>query len=141
MAFKAGTTTFVAIDGVAGTPVNVSAYADQISWNQQTTILDVSTFGSVAMRRIPGLVDGGNISLSGPLDVGLGTFIAALYAAQSAGSSTATVQYGPGGSVSGQFKQSAEIWIENFNTSSSVTGRAEYSCSLQVDGAVTNGTW
>jgi RecA/RadA recombinase len=75
------------------------------------------------------------------LDVALGTFVAALKAAQAAGSSTASVVYGPGGSVAGQIRQNAEVYVSSYDVSSGVGGRVEYSASLQVTGAVLNGTW
>jgi hypothetical protein len=141
MPFKAGTVAYVAIDGVAGAPVNVSSYADNFTWPQTTQTLNVSAFGTAAQAFIPGLTDGDTISVSGPLDVALGTFLAGLKGAQSAGSSTATVIWGPGGSVAGQLKIQAEAWVTQYNVTTSVTGRVEYSASLQVTGAVTNGTW
>lgn len=141
MAFKAGTVAFVAIDGVAGTPVNVSSYADNFTWPQTTTTVETSVFGTAAKAFIPSLTDGDTISVSGPLDVAMGTFLATLKSAQSAGSSTATLQWGPGGSVAGQLKISAEVWVSQYNVTTSVSGRVDYSASLQVTGAVTNGTW
>lgn len=141
MAFKAGTAAFVLLDGVAGSPVNVSGYQDNFSWPQSVQTLETSVFGTAAKAFITGLTDGDTIAVSGPLDVGLGTFLAGLKSAQSAGSSTSTVTWGPGGSVAGQLKITAETWVSAFNVSSGVSGRAEFSASLQVTGAVTNGTW
>lgn len=141
MAFKAGKTAYIALDNVAGSPVDVSAYADSFDFPQPVDQLDTTTFGDSAKDMIPGLTDGGVVNVSGPLDVALGTFIASLKAAQAAGSTTSTVQFGPGGSVSGQIKVSAECYISAYNISVGVGGRVEYSASLQVTGAVTNGTW
>jgi hypothetical protein len=141
MAFKPGYGAFLALDNVAGTPVNVSAYADNISFNNTTATNETSTFGDAASDHITGLTSAG-VELAGPSDVGLGTFLALLHNAQAAGSATPwTVQYGPGGSVAGQIKQSAEAYLINFNTSTGVGGRAEYTASLQVTGAVTFSTW
>lgn len=141
MAFKAGTVTFVALDNTAGTPTNLSPYADNFAWPQSVTTLDTSTFGTAAKSSITGLTDGDTVTMSGPLDVTLHSHLAAIKAAQAAGSSTSTIQWGPGGSVSGQAKISAECWVTGYNVSVGVSGRAEYQCSLQVTGAVTNGTW
>ena len=141
MAFKKGASGFILLDGIAGTGVNVSAYADNFSFDQPVDTHDVSVFGAAAKTSIVGLTDGGAVGMSGPLDVALGTFVAGLKAAQSAGSASASLVWGPGGSVSGQIKQSAETWVTAYNVSTSVDGRVEYSCSLQVTGAVTNGTW
>ena len=101
----------------------------------------MSVLGTSSKAFITGLTDGDQISISGPYDVTAFTHITALKAAQAAGSSTATFTFGPGGSVSGQAKISGECWVANFNPSSSVGGRAEWSATLQVTGAVTNTTW
>lgn len=141
MAFKAGKGAFILLDSVAGSPTDVSAYADNFSFPQPIDTIDTTTFGSDAKTFIPGLTDGGSVDLSGPLDVALGTLVASLKAAQAAGSTSSTVTWGPGGSVSGQIKQSAEVYVSAYNVSVGVGGRVEYSCSLQVTGAVTNTTW
>lgn len=141
MAFKAGKGSFILLDGVAGTGVDISAYSDSFSFPQPIDTHDTSVFGVNAKQMVPGLTDGGQCDMSGPLDVALGTFVAGLKDAQAAGSTTSTLVWGPGGSVSGQIKQSAEVWVSSWDVSSAVGGRVEYSCSLQVTGAVTNGTW
>jgi hypothetical protein len=141
MAFKAGKSAFILLDNVAGTPVDVSSYADNASFPQPIDTHDVSVFGVSAKQFIPGLTDGGQFGLSGPLDVALGTFVSLIKAAQAAGSSTTTITYAPGGSVAGQLKQSAEAYIASYDTSTSVGGRTEYSSNWQITGVVTNGTW
>ncbi len=142
MAFKPGKTAFAMIDSPAGTPVNISAYADNIQFPQAVDPLDVTTFGTLLARSfIPGLADGGQISVSGPLDVALGTLLAANKAAQMAGTASFTFIYGPGGSVAGQLRQDAEVLVTAFQATTTVAGRVEYSCSLQISGAVTNAVW
>jgi len=141
MAFKPGKGAFLALDSVAGSPVDVSAYADNLSLDQPIDTLDVSVFGSNAKQFIPGLTDGGQLQLSGPYDVALGTFVGAIKSAQAAGSASMSILFGPAGSVSGQIKQSAEAYVSSYSTSVSVSGRVEYSASLQITGAVTNATW
>jgi hypothetical protein len=141
MAFKSGKDAFILLDGVAGSPVNVSNYADSFSFPQGIDTIETSVFGTVAKQFIPGLTDGGQIDMSGPLDVALGTFIATLKAAQAAGSSTSTMTWGPAGSISGQLKQSAEVYVSAYSINAGVGGRVEYSASLQVTGAVTTTTW
>lgn len=141
MAFKPGYSAWVGLDNVAGSVQNLSAYSDNFSWPQSVEQLETSTFGTSSKSFIPGLTDGDTVDMSGPLDVTLWSQLVALKAAQSAGSSTATIIYGPGGSVSGQAKAQAECWIANLTPSTGVGGRAEYSAQLQISGAVTNGTW
>lgn len=141
MAFKAGKDGFLLVDGVAGTPVNVTIYADSFDFPQPVDTYEVSTFGSTPKAFIPGLTDGAVISQSGPLDVAMGTFLATIKAAQAAGSSTSTITWGPAGSVSGQLKISAEAWLAAYNPAANVGGRVEYQASWQITGTVSNSTW
>jgi hypothetical protein len=141
MAFKAGKGAHVLIDGVAGSLVDVTAYADSMSFPQPVDTIETTTFGDTAKDFIPGLTDGGQFQISGPRDVALGTFVSGVKAAQAAGSSTSTVNFSPGGSVAGQIKVSCETYISAYDISVGVGGRVEYSSTWQVTGAVTNGTW
>lgn len=141
MAFKAGKDAYIGLDNAAGAVQNVSTYADDFSFPYTVEMLDTTTFGSSVKRNIPGLAGGDTLSVSGPLDTTLYSQIAAMLGTQSASGSTFSILYGPGGSVASQPKQSAEVFIASFEISTGVAGRAEYSASLQVDGAVTFATW
>ena len=141
MAFRAGTTTFLMLDGVNGAGTNVSSYADNMSWQQSVETLDVSAFGTAAKAFINGLTDGDTVTIAGPYDKAMYSLLTGVKAAQSAGSSTTSVVWGPGGSVSGEAKVSAEAWVTQVGLSSSVGGRVDLSATLQVTGAVQNSTW
>ena len=141
MAFKPGLGAHVLIDSVAASPVNVSAYADSMSFPQPVDQIETTTFGDAAKDFIPGLTDGGQFQMSGPLDVALGTFVAAIKAAQAAGSATSTITFSPAGSVATQLKVSAETYISAYDISVGVGGRVEYSSTWQITGAVTNSVW
>ncbi len=141
MAFRAGTTTFIALDGVNGAGTNVSRFADSFDWPQSVETQEVSAFGTAARSFINGLTDGDTVSVSGPYDAPMYSLLTGVKAAQSAGSSTMTILWGPGGSVAGEARVTAEAWVTSVSLSSSVGGRVELSASLQVTGAVTNNTW
>jgi len=141
MAFKPGHGAFIGLDNAAGAVQNVSTYGDNFTFPHTVEMLDTTTFGSSVKRFIPGLAGGDTLTVSGPLDVTLHSQIAGMLAAQAAGTAGFSILYGPGGSVASQAKQSAEVYVASYETSSSVSGRAEFSASLQVDGAVTHGTW
>lgn len=141
MAASAGLRAFVMLDGVNAAGTNISQYCDTLSWPQTVQTLETSVFGTVAKQSITGLTDGDSIPIGGPFDTALYSIITAVKAAQAAGSSTSTLVYGPGGSVAASAKQSAEVWVANFTSASTVGGRNEWSASLQVTGAVTNTTW
>ena len=138
MGFRAGTTAFVMLDGVNGAGTNVSRYADNFQWPQSVDTLDVSAFGTAAKAYINGLTDGDTVTISGPYDAPMFSLLTGVKAAQSAGSSTCTILWGPGGSVAAEARISAEAWVTQVSLSSSVGGRVELSASLQVTGAVTN---
>jgi len=141
MSFKPGHGAYIGLDNAGGAVQNVSTYSDNFSFPQTIEILDVTTFGSSVKRNIAGLAGGDTLSMSGPLDVTLHSQLGSMLAAQAAGTAGFSLLYGPGGSVSGQVKQSAEVLLSNYTTMTTVAGRAEYSVQLQLDGAVTNGTW
>lgn len=140
MAFKAGTVSFFMLDNAAGALVNLSPYIDDTQVPQQTAMLDVSTFGTGAKAFIPGLTNGDTIALKGPYDVTVHTHMTAAKGSTDAGVSASWV-WGPGGSVASQAKITGESFISNYQVSSGVGGRVEWTASLQISGAVTNTTW
>jgi len=141
VAFRAGTTSFILLDGVNGSGTNVSRYADNFSWPQSIETAETSVFGTAAKTSIVTLTDGDTISFSGPYDAPIFTQLTGIKAAQSVGSSTSTIVWGPGGSVASEARITAEAWVTQVSLSSTVGGRVEMSASLQVTGAVTNNTW
>lgn len=141
MAFRAGKEAWLKMDGVNGAGTVISGYLDSISWPQTIQQLETSTFGTTAKQFIPGLTDGDTVTCSGPYDPALVTIVANVKAAQAAGSSTSTLIFGPGGSVSGQASISAEAWVASYAPSATVGGRTEWALSMQVTGAVTNTTF
>lgn len=141
MAFKPAYLGHFSLDNAAGSLTNLSAYIDNVSVTQSVDTLDVSVFGTAAKQFIAGMTDGDTITISGPYDVTLHTHVTALKAAQAAGTASHSYQWGPGGSFASQARISAECLVSSYGLSSGVAGRAEYSLSLQVTGAVTNTTF
>ena len=141
MAFTPGKNAWIMLDGVNGAGTNVSQYADSFSFPNPTDTHEVSAFGTNAKAFITGLTGGGQPSLSGPLDSAFAVIVANVAAAQAAGSATSTLVYAPAGSAAALVKESAEVWITNFEISTGVGGRAEFSASMQITGATTVATW
>lgn len=141
MAFKPGYLGHFSLDNAAGSLQNLSPYIDNVSYPQNVDMLDVSVMGTASKAFVPGLSDGDTITISGPYDVTIHTHLTALKAAQAAGTASHSFQWGPGGSVASQAKVTGECLLANYQLSSGVAGRAEWSASLQVTGAVTNGTF
>lgn len=141
MAFKAGTVAYFNLDNAAGTPTNLSAYLDDVSYPQSVQTVEVSVFGTAAKAFVAGLTDGDTIAIKGPLDVASYGHMGSVKAAQSAGTASFTFLWGPGGSVSGLPKITGECLLTGLTTSAGVGGRVEFAASLQVTGAVTNATF
>ncbi len=137
MAFKAGTTSAFYLANAANSLQNLSAYADNLGLPQSTEQLDVTTFGNSSKAFIPGLQDGDTLSMSGPYDVVIHTH---LTTAKNAGSLLGFI-FGPGGSVASQARTAGSVYVANYQVTTGVGGRVEYSASLQVTGALTNGTF
>lgn len=141
MAFSPGYKAWVMLDGANGAGTNISAYVDNFGLPYSTEMLDVSVFGSATKRYIPGLAGGDTFSMSGPLETGFATIVHGILAAQAAGTASFTAIYAPAGSASGLPRATAEVLVASYEVSTGVGGRAEYSASLQLDGAVTFATW
>lgn len=141
MAFKPGYLGFFQLDTAAGSLSNIQPYTDDVSVPQTVAMLDVSTLGTAAKAFIAGLTNGDTIPLKGPYDVTIHTHLTGLLAAQAAGTASHSWVWGPGGSVASQAKINGECLLQSYQVSAGVGGRVEWSASLQITGAVTNGTW
>lgn len=141
MAFKAGTASVFYLANAAGALQNVQPYVDNIGAPQTVQMLETSVLGTAAKTFMTGLTDGDVITISGPYDAAILTQLYALKAAQNAGSAAAPYIFGPGGSVAAQTRTAGSVLVQQVNPAVAVAGRVEYSASLQVTGAVTNGTF
>ena len=141
MAFRAGTTSYFALHNVGGTMINLSQYIDSLTLPATTDTAEVSVFGTAAKVMITLQTGGEQISMSGPYDAPLATQLDNLKKAHAAGSAASAFIWGPGGSVASEYRVAGSVFVSNFEVSSSVGGRVEYSASLQVTGAVTTGTF
>lgn len=141
MAFKAGTTSAFYLASKAGTVTNLSPYADSVEVPQTVSTLEVSVLGTAAKAFITGLTDGDDISLGGPYDSVSWTLLTDLKAAQAVGSAAAAYIWGPGGSVASQARSAGTVWVKSIGTGTSVGGVATLSATLQVTGAVVNGSF
>ncbi len=142
MAFRPGHRAYVGLDNAAGTLQNLSTYFDDVSVSYSIDQLDVTTFGTAGVKRfIPGLAGGDTFTLSGPMDTTALAHVGSCIAAQQAGTASFSFEYGPGGSVSGQPKLTAEVIIAGLEPPTSVSARSAWTVNLQLDGAVTFATY
>lgn len=140
MAFRPGYLGDFRLDNAAGALTQISPYIDNVSNTQSTETLDVSALGTAFKAYITGQHDG-SFSISGPYDKTIHTHITALVTGHDAGTLSYSAQWGPGGSVAGEAKITAEAILSEYSLSTGVGGRAEWSANLQITGAVTNGVF
>ena len=138
MPFHAGHKAWFALDNAAGTPTVLQPYIDNVSIPQSVEQLEVSAIGTAAKAFIVGLTDGDQFTISGAYDPVVTTHLAALKAAQAAGTASHSWLWGPGGSIATQARITGECLLASYTPAAQVGGRVEWSATLQITGAVTN---
>lgn len=139
MAFVAGHNTVISYDNAAGTPVDISAYANSISGlSLLTDMLDTTAFGDASKTSIPGLKGGGSISISGDFESTLNTQLAAIYALTTQASQTLKVS--PAGTGSGTPYIQVETYLESYDVSSATADKVTFSATLRMTGDISTGT-
>ena len=112
--------------------LNLSCYIDQFSATADTAALDVTTICKTAKEFIPGQTSG-NASFSGPLDTDATAngFDAAIHALKA---TTSPITYAPEGTAAGAPVFMGNSVQTNLTTTSSVTGRVDWSATVDIDG-------
>ena len=139
MAATAGHNTVITLDNSAGSGIDISAYADNISGlDLLTDMLDSNAFGVSNKTYVPGLKGGATVTISGDASTTLNTQLAAVYALTTGASQTLRVD--PAGTTSGTPYVSVETFLTSYSQSSAVDGKWTFTATLQMTGAVTTGT-
>lgn len=140
MVATAGYLTKIEYDNAAGSPVDISTYANSISGlDFLTDMLESNAFGSVNKESIPGLKGGASISIAGDWGGTLHTQLAAIYALSTG--ATQTLKVGLAGGANGAPFVSVETLLTSYSQSSDVAGKVTFSASLQMTGALATGTY
>ena len=113
---------------------DLSAYLNNITVSRSADTSDTTTFSSSSKTYIAGLKDA-SISLSGLFDATVYSTIAGWLG------SSQTFEYGPAGSGSGKVKVSGSALITGVELGSAVGEAVTANITLQVTGAVTDGTF
>lgn len=113
---------------------DLSAYLNNITVSRSADTADTTTFSSSSKTYIAGLKDA-SITLSGMFDATVYSTIAGWLG------SSQTFEYGPAGSGSGKVKVSGSALITGVELGSAVGEAVTANITLQVSGAVTDGTF
>lgn len=141
MAFSHGKDSVVSIDNTSGALTAISTYTDTVDGLPgEIELADVTGFGEEGHKNVPGL-ENASVSCGGSYDGSAAAIMDIIGSTTQRKAATRTFEWGPGGSASGQIKFSAEVWVQAFTVSSSVSDKVTWSATLQVDGVVTMSTY
>ena len=128
-------------DSAASTLRNISPYITSSTFNQSNDTHDVTTYGDEAHEYVGGLTNG-TINITGLYDitasVGSATVLDSLVGLDGV---TVGFEYGPNGNANGAVKYSGECILQDLAYSAPVADLVTFTCTLQISGAVTKGTF
>lgn len=134
MAFSTGKAGYFAIDDVAGSPYDISAFVTSTSGDRTADEHDTTTYGATHMARILGLKDGKfsvNVNFDATADRKLALIPGRI----------GTFSFGPLGNGSGNPRLTGEVLCTNYSTDDPVDGLITGSLEFSTTGAVTDDTF
>jgi hypothetical protein len=138
MAFVHGKTSKFSIDNSAGSPVDISAFCDDISFSRSLDSAETTTFGNSSKTYLIGMSDA-TISISGKFDAAGASTVDAVLAGILGASATSTFQYIPGGGNVGSNNPgyTGECWLTSYEVSGAIGDAVSFSAEFQCSGNIT----
>lgn len=134
-AFTHGKNSHYSIDATGDTLTDISQYTDNVEGLPgEQEFGDVTVYGDEGHKNIPGL-ENSTHTIGGNWDPSLDAILGVRR------TETATFEFGPAGSGSGNVKYSGECWITSYTVSAPVAEKVVWTASIRVDGTVTRGTF
>ncbi len=141
MAFFDSKASRFLIDDTGSVQRDLSAYIAEVrALPGPRNLNEVTALGDSGTRFIPGLEDV-TIVLNGIFDNTATSGPDAVLGPLRTHGSAVDFEYGPEGAGSGDVKYSGTCWVLSYELRSRVGNRVEWSAALQVEGAVTRGTF
>lgn len=141
MAFFDSRVAVFKITDTSSVSQTLSAYITEISGLPGPRNLnEVTALGDAGTKHIPGLEDV-SISLSGIFDDTTDTGPDDVLGDLRTHTSAVAFEYGPQGTGGSDVKYSGTCWVENYEVSSSVGNKVEWSATLRVEGTVARGSY
>jgi hypothetical protein len=141
MSFVHGKNAYLQLDSGAGSLVDLSTYIDDISFPEEISADETTTFGAGSKTYTVGLADA-KLSVSGKYDAALDAHMSGVLTAQKAGTlASASFVFGPSGSTTPGPKYTGEAILTSFEVSPKVSDVITWKADLQVTGAVTRSTF
>lgn len=101
---------------------------------------DVTGAGDGGEKAIPGLVSA-SFTVKGWFDTAASTGSYTVLNGLRTTSATASFEYGPEGSTSGDVKYSGECWLESLVLDTEIRGAVPFQATFKLDGTLTVGTF
>jgi predicted secreted protein len=141
MAFLHGKSSFFSIDNAAGSPVDISAFCEEVSLSRSIETAETTTFGSSAKSYIVGLTDA-TVSISGKFDAAGASTIDPVLSGILGQSATVTWAYraSSASKSSTNPEYTGEGIVTSYEVSGSVGDAVTFSAEVQVTGVVTRST-
>lgn len=140
MAFVHGKKASFSIDNAAGTPVDISAYCDNVQMPRQIETADTTGFGvsGSAKTYVVGLVDG-TISISGSFDANGASSVDAVLSGVLGQDASLTFLYKVSNAAVSATNPSwgGECFMTSYEVSSPVADKVSFSAEFQITGVVT----
>lgn len=131
----------IKLDTAGGVLTDISDSVDEVGFPEELELVETTTFGSTSKTYLVGFADG-KITLSGNWNRTLHGHLSALKAAFRDGTiASASVEYGPEGTDSGDIKVTCEVVMVNYEKTSAVKDQVKFSSELQITGAVSETTY
>jgi hypothetical protein len=138
VAFTHGKKSKFEIDNSSGSPVDISAFCDEVSLSRDIETAETTTFGDNAKEYIIGLTDA-SISVSGKFDAAGASTVDAVLSGILGQDASVTFAYTPGGGSpsSSNPKYTGECYLTSYEVSGSVGDVSTFSASFQCTGVIT----
>lgn len=129
------------LDTAGGVLTDISDSTDDVTFPEDLELVETTTFGLTSKTYLVGYADG-KIKIAGNWNRTLHTQLSALKTAFRDGTiASASVQYGPEGTDTGDSKLTCEVVMTSYEKSSKVKDQVKFSAEFQITGAVTEGTF
>lgn len=138
MAFIHGKSSLFTIDNSSGTPVDISAYCDEVSLSRDIETAEVTAFGNSAKAYITGLTDA-TISVSGKFDAAGASTVDSVLSGILGQSATVTWAYRPNSAAKSATnpEYTGEGIVTSYEVSGSVGDAVTFSAEIQATGTIT----
>lgn len=131
---------YLAIDDGGDMLRNISPYLNSIVATFSNDIHDDTTMGQDGHTKKGGLTDG-SIKIAGMWDKSADVGVYTVFKGLRGQFAPKDFEYGPEGNASGAVKQSGKYVMESYEESVPVADLISFTATLQVSGAVTDGTF